>query len=144
MDKNEREVILRTATYFDGVADLVPESVKDGVRHYVSELNKLLAYKFLAETPEQIEELKKQIAAAASAGVVVVKFIKTSDGSERVMRCTLSNTASPELAMDRKASAEQGKEPRKQAFDVMPVWEIGVGWRSFKLGAVIEYDFKAN
>lgn len=66
------------------------------------------ASEFLANTPEQIEELKAQIATAASAGVVTVKFIKV-DGSERVMRCTLADAACSDLAMDRKTSTEQAR-----------------------------------
>ena len=58
--------------------------------------------------------------------VITVVFTKVSDGSTRVMKCTLQGEYIPPLAGSN----------HKRSEDVLPVWELGVGWRSFRLDSI--------
>ena len=67
-------------------------------------------------------------------GVVTVVFEK-ADGSERTMRCTLSDLYVPQVL-----SEYEGQVPtnaRQISDSVQPVWDIDAGgWRSFRLDSV--------
>jgi len=71
-------------------------------------------------------------------GVVTVVFEKT-DGTERTMRCTLSDLYVPQVE-PQMLSEYDGQVPKntKQINDsVQPVWDIDAGgWRSFRLDSV--------
>ena len=70
----------------------------------------------------------------------VVTFIK-SDGSERVMKCTLS----PELLPNVKVEVTEGKEnkkPRKESTTSMRVFDLEKNeWRSFTIKKVTKVNF---
>ena len=57
--------------------------------------------------------------------VATVIFTK-ADGSTRVMKCTLQKDFLPAL---------KGSN-HKRSQEVLPVWEIGIGWRSFRLDSI--------
>lgn len=60
---------------------------------------------------------------------VTVTFTK-SDGTERVMRCTLQSDALPPITVGESKS-------RKTSTSSIPVWDLDVaGWRSFTLRSV--------
>lgn len=67
-------------------------------------------------------------------GVVTVIFEKT-DGTERVMKCTLKEELIPE--------DKRPKGKREQNTDrVQPVFDVEVGeWRSFRWDSVKKFDF---
>ena len=67
-------------------------------------------------------------------GPARVKFIK-SDGTERVMNCTLKEDLVPltENKTDRKKTPNEA---------VLPVYDLDAkGWRSFRLDSVITFSF---
>lgn len=71
-------------------------------------------------------------------GVVTVVFEKV-DGTERSMRCTLSDLYVPQVEPQMLSEYEgQQAKPAKQLNDnVQPVWDIDAGgWRSFRLDSV--------
>jgi hypothetical protein len=71
------------------------------------------------------------VAAILSSEVANVTFTK-SDGSERVMKCTLIDEyiPNPELDLDRTST-------RKVNEAVLPVWDIDKNaWRSFRIDSV--------
>lgn len=71
-------------------------------------------------------------------GVVTVVFEKV-DGTERSMRCTLSDLYVPQVEPQMLSEYEgQQARPAKQLNDnVQPVWDIDAGgWRSFRLDSV--------
>jgi hypothetical protein len=66
--------------------------------------------------------------------VVEVTFNKVSDGSVRVMRCTLRPDLLPANYIEEK---EQEKAFHKQNTDVVAAWDVQKGgWRSFRLDTV--------
>lgn len=74
---------------------------------------------------EQIELLKTQL----RNGDVQVTFEK-SDGTERIMRCTLSESKIPEQSKPKNT----GKKSNDQ---VLPVFDLDKNaWRSFRLNSV--------
>ena len=77
------------------------------------------------------EITRDAVAAILSSEVANVTFTK-SDGSERVMKCTLIDEYIPstELDLDRTST-------RKVNEAVLPVWDIDKnGWRSFRIDSV--------
>ena len=77
------------------------------------------------------EITRDAVAAILSSEVANVTFTK-SDGSERVMKCTLIDEYihSPELDLDRTST-------RKVNEAVLPVWDIDKNaWRSFRIDSV--------
>lgn len=66
---------------------------------------------------------------------VRITFTKT-DGSERVMRCTLDPSMLPAQEI------KETKEPRRVNTSVLPVFDIDLNaWRSFKIRSVKEIEF---
>jgi len=69
-------------------------------------------------------------------GVVTVIFEKT-DGTERVMKCTLNESMVPE----EKRPKGEGKSKKDNDL-VQPVFDVEVGeWRSFRWNSVKKFDF---
>lgn len=67
-------------------------------------------------------------------GVVTVVFEKT-DGSERTMRCTLSDNYVPQVLSE--YDGQVPKNTRQINDSVQPVWDIDAqGWRSFRIDSV--------
>ena len=74
---------------------------------------------------------KGEISEMLREGILNVKFIKV-DGSERIMRCTLSEsiTKPHEKKTDREKLVND---------NIMSVWDVDSdGWRSFRLDSVLE------
>ena len=73
------------------------------------------------------EALKKQL----HEGVKTITFTKT-DGSQRVMKCTLQAAALPPVDPDKTPVA------RKTSDEALAVWDVDAqGWRSFRYDAII-------
>lgn len=67
-------------------------------------------------------------------GVVTVVFEKV-DGSERTMRCTLSDLYVPQVLSE--YDGQEARPARQLNDNVQPVWDIDAqGWRSFRLDSV--------
>lgn len=76
-------------------------------------------------TQEMVENL-------LSIGETTITFTKT-DGTERVMRCTLSESLIP------LESAPKGDSTRKQSNEIRRVYDLDSnGWRSFRWDSIIE------
>lgn len=66
--------------------------------------------------------------------VVEVTFSKVSDGSTRVMRCTLMKEHLPKNYIEEEA---QEKSFHKENPDVVAAWDVQKGgWRSFRIDSV--------
>lgn len=66
-------------------------------------------------------------------GEVTVVFTKT-DGTERVMRCTLQESVLPKV--------EPSTKPRKKSEESISVWDLDEdGWRSFRWDSIKEIIF---
>lgn len=66
---------------------------------------------------------------------VYVNFVK-KDGTERRMRCTLSEDLIPA------DKAPKGSD-RKVNAEVLPVFDLDVGdWRSFRIDSITSYSFQ--
>lgn len=77
---------------------------------------------------------KKEIHEILRSSVRVVTFTKT-DGTERVMKCTLKDSYLPEqLDVEEYIS-------RKKNEDVCAVWDVEAkGWRSFRIDSIKEIN----
>lgn len=67
-------------------------------------------------------------------GIFLVTFVK-ADGSLRNMRCTRDSEHIPldDNELTKPIVVKEGKVPRKANYSALRVYEIGVGWRSFKI-----------
>lgn len=75
---------------------------------------------------------REQIQEELSKNVCEVVFTKT-DGTERVMKCTLM----PELLPEKPATASKSEERRLGHLGVLPVFDLEKdGWRSFRINSV--------
>lgn len=75
-----------------------------------------------------VEKLKKQI--------VTVSFTKT-DGSRRVMKCTLKDEYLPPKTVEQLAAASGLLKKKNRSPDMITVWDVEKNdWRSFKLTTV--------
>lgn len=64
-----------------------------------------------------------------------------SDGTIRFMKCTTNpNYLPPKPPVDENAEPPKPKKPRKENLETIPVYELGVGWRSFKINMLITMD----
>jgi hypothetical protein len=78
-------------------------------------------------------ELKENLAKS----VAKVVFNK-SDGSIRIMNCTLMADYLPMVIIEEKVA----HVPRKQNDEVLAVWDLdNHGWRSFNINSVIEVQY---
>lgn len=77
---------------------------------------------------------RNELVSALRASTATVKFLKT-DGTERIMTCTLNEDIVPQTVKEESNT----KEPRKVNEEVLPVWDTEKnGWRSFRVDSVIE------
>lgn len=75
---------------------------------------------------------RKEISELLHASVRTVTFTKTN-GEERVMRCTLMESALP--------PANPDAAPHKVNDEVLAVWDVEKeGWRSFRLDSVTQVE----
>lgn len=66
------------------------------------------------------------------ASVLDITFTK-SDGSSRIMKCTLNEEFIPKF--------EKSENPRKPNPDVCPVWDMeNQAWRSFRWDSITKID----
>jgi len=73
------------------------------------------------------EALKQQL----KEGVKTITFTK-ADGTQRVLRCTLQESALPQV------DASKVTTTKKQNDDALAVWDLdNAGWRSFRFDSVI-------
>jgi hypothetical protein len=88
----------------------------------------------IQEIPTRLS--KEQLIQYLHEGVVTVLFTKT-DGTERVMRCTLQESVIPKAP---EVTEEQSKKPaRKVNENNISVWDVeNDGWRSFRVDSVLE------
>lgn len=76
--------------------------------------------------------MKEMVENLLNAGETVVTFTKT-DGSERVLKCTLNESMIPSDSLPKSDSN------RKKNDDSRAVWDLeNAGWRSFRWDSVIE------
>lgn len=97
------------------------------------------------------QELKIQAAkkaeyqSALREGTCIVEFTKV-DGTKRVMKCTLDQSAIPEDKMPKPVVLKEGevaKEPKPENPGIVRVFDLEKQeWRTFKLETVI--SFKAE
>jgi len=69
-------------------------------------------------------------------GICEVTFTK-KDGTDRVMRCTLSPAYLPAREQERVREEETAKTPRKVNLNTLSVWDMDkAAWRAFNLDSV--------
>ena len=79
---------------------------------------------------------REEISHILKNNIVSVEFTK-SDGTHRVMKCTLVSTIIPAMSI----SEESTSTKKVRAFnpDVLPVWDLdNSGWRSFRIDSVVD------
>ena len=85
------------------------------------------------ELETNLEPLKEDVLKTLRAGATTVRFTKV-DGSEREMRCTLSESQIP---TDKQPKT---KESGSTAGSAVRVFDLDKGeWRSFRLDSLISY-----
>lgn len=90
---------------------------------------------------EQLDELKTGLLDALRKTELVVTFIK-SDGSERVMPCTLQPDFIPE---EKKVKPKEDGSMPKISPDVIRAFDTGINdWRSFRLDSIVEVKSKVE
>ena len=78
---------------------------------------------------------------ALHSGVTLVEFLK-ADGTNRVMKCTLSDLHGAKYTSTPMVETAANK-PKKVNTDTCPVWDVDVGaWRSFRWDRLKRIDFK--
>ena len=71
--------------------------------------------------------------------VANVTFTK-SDGTERIMRCTLKEEFLPEMVSE---DDQSEKKARKVNLDVLPVWDLDKkSWRSFRIDSLCKLEIE--
>lgn len=73
--------------------------------------------------------------------IITIKFIK-ADGSERIMQCTLDPQYFEKTTKDYTASDEQMK--RKTPENIVVVYELNKGFKSFDINRLISYSLNHN
>jgi hypothetical protein len=78
-------------------------------------------------------------------GIFDVKFTK-ADGTIREMRCTRDANHIPQddNELTKPIVLKEGQKPRAMNYSVLRAYEIGVGWRSFKIENLIGIPLKVN
>lgn len=80
---------------------------------------------------------KSELKDNLSKSVAKVIFNK-SDGTTRIMNCTLMTNFLPEKKLDENVRPV----PRRENDEVLAVWDIdNKGWRSFNINSVIEVEY---
>lgn len=74
---------------------------------------------------------KDALKAELKEGVKTITFTKT-DGTQRVLRCTLQESALPLVDVSKVATV------KKQNDEALAVWDLdNAGWRSFRFDSII-------
>jgi hypothetical protein len=74
---------------------------------------------------------KDTLRAELKEGVKTIIFTKT-DGTQRVLKCTLQESVLPQVDTTKSSTA------KKQNDDALAVWDIeNAGWRSFRFDSII-------
>jgi hypothetical protein len=74
---------------------------------------------------------KDTLKAELKEGVKTITFTKT-DGTQRVLRCTLQESALPPVDASKVVTA------KKQNDEALAVWDLdNAGWRSFRFDSII-------
>ena len=74
---------------------------------------------------------KDTLRAELKEGVKTITFTKT-DGTQRVLKCTLQESVLPQVDTTKSSTA------KKQNDDALAVWDIeNAGWRSFRFDSII-------
>jgi hypothetical protein len=74
---------------------------------------------------------KDTLRAELKEGVKTITFTKT-DGTQRVLKCTLQESILPQVDATKPSTA------KKQNDDALAVWDIeNAGWRSFRFDSII-------
>jgi hypothetical protein len=91
-----------------------------------------------AMSPEELNKFSSWLKDMLMFGAVTVTFTKR-DGTERVMRCTLSPEMLPPVVVTEDA---EPKKQRKVNEAVMAVYDLeAAGWRSFTITSVTRVSF---
>lgn len=93
---------------------------------------------------DEREEFRKWVKSVLHDGKVLVEFVK-SDGTTRVMNCTLSEEHGAIYTMNenKQVPVEQAHKPPKVNNDVCKIWDIDQGaWRSFRWDRLKRIEFK--
>jgi hypothetical protein len=78
---------------------------------------------------------RNELVSILQESVANVKFLKT-DGTERIMSCTLKQDVVPQATKEDPLSQ---KKIRSINEEVLPVWDTEKnGWRSFRVDAVLD------
>lgn len=78
-----------------------------------------------------IPQFREWLRGLLKEGVVTVEFIK-SDGTNRVLRCTLQPVLLPQQPL-----VESDRKSRRENAATLAVWDLdGSAWRSFRLDRV--------
>lgn len=86
---------------------------------------------------EQQQTLRTEIVDALKKGIVVIVFVK-GDGTERTMRCTLSENHLPPRPEVPEGSVPPPKKKRPES--MVAVWDVEKDdWRSFTIPSVISW-----
>ena len=100
---------------------------------------------FLATTADAVPELKERLRELVRTCPVKVSFIKT-DGSERVLTCTLSGKFDQGLAdyytaQDEKEKAGTAKPKKPENPQLLSVWDLEAkDWRCFRVDRVYDWE----
>ena len=85
-------------------------------------------------------KVRQSVINLLNENVMEITFTK-KDGSERVMKCTLSPMLLPTEEYEKSNEAKEGKKPRKKNLEVIACYDLEAeGWRSFRLDSL--KDFK--
>ena len=124
--------------------DDIPEDIVDywGLREMLEDRAEWDAYDELdaiqLDEPEDFttDASKDWIKSLLKDGVVEVTFTK-SDGTERVMKCTLKDEVISEHWIPKESESQ-----RKYSDDALPVFDVeSKGWRSFRWDSIKEVNF---
>jgi hypothetical protein len=78
---------------------------------------------------------KQDIKTALQHSVGEITFTKT-DGSERILKCTLQSKDLPVVEV------VEGKNSKPENPDTLAVWDLeNNGWRSFKIASIISVNY---
>ena len=80
---------------------------------------------------------RESVTKSLSEGVCEVFFTK-SDGSERIMHCTLNPKFAPSMPEQVEETVRKNKNP-----DAIAVWDTDFdAWRSFRIDRIMEFNGK--
>jgi hypothetical protein len=89
----------------------------------------------MIDKPQLINNLRKHI--------LDIVFQK-KDGSMRTMKCTLMPSYLPALTEEQEAKLKDKPSQESTLTNIVTVWEINVGWRSFDINEVQDVQFAST